>query len=82
MVVMRPSEDLGRLSAQYEPRLPKSFRFMTRNLGTRETESPDSLSLLMFQGDYMHRLIEVGERDAERRQDEIRQLAGLDRGPA
>ncbi len=71
---MRPSEDLGKLSAQYEPRLPKSFRFMTRNLGTHKTESPDSLSLLMFQGDYMHRLIEVGERDAERRQDEIREL--------
>ena len=48
---------------------------MTRNLGTRETRSPDSLSLLMFQGDYMRRLIEVGERDAERRNDEIEALA-------
>ncbi len=75
ILMMRPSEDLGRLSAQYEPRLPKSFRFLTRNLGTRETDSPDSLSLLMFQGDYMKRLIEVGERDAESRIDEIRALA-------
>ncbi len=50
---------------------------MTRNLGTRETESPDTLSLLMFQGDYMRHLIEVGERDAERRLDEIRKLANL-----
>ena len=47
---------------------------MTRNLGTRETKSPDSLSLLMFQGDYMRRLIEVGERDAESRIDKIRVL--------
>ncbi len=77
IVVMRPSQDLGRLSAQFEPRLPKSFRFMTRNLGTRETESPDSLSLLMFQEDYVQRLIEVGERDAEARLDEIRRLAGF-----
>ncbi len=77
IVVMRPSEDLGKLSAQFEPRLPGSFRFMTRNLGTRETESPDSLSLLMFQEDYVRRLIEVGERDAESRLDEIRELAGL-----
>ncbi len=75
ILMMRPSEDLGRLSAQYEPRLPKSFRFLTRNLGTRKTDSPDSLSLLMFQGDYMKRLIEVGERDAESRIDEIRALA-------
>ena len=77
IVVMRPSDDLGKLSAQFEPRLPRSFRFMTRNLGTRETESPDSLSLLMFQEDYVRRLIEVGERDAESRLDEIRHLAGL-----
>ena len=77
IVIMRPSEDLGKLSAQFEPRLPGSFRFMTRNLGTRDTESPDSLSLLMFQEDYMRRLIEVGERDAESRLDEIRELAGL-----
>ena len=77
IVVMRPSEDLGKLSAQFEPRLPGSFRFMTRNLGTRETESPDSLSLLMFQEDYVRRLIEVGERDAESRLDEIRELVGL-----
>ncbi len=74
IVVIRPSQDLGRLSAGYEPRLPKSFRYMTRNLGTRETESPDSLSLVMFQGDYLQRLIEVGERDAESRIDEIRAL--------
>ncbi len=74
MVVMRPSQDLGKLSAQFEPRLPKSFRYMTRNLGTHRTESPDSLSLLMFQADYMRRLIEVGKSDAERRIDDIGSL--------
>jgi len=85
MVVMRPSEDLGKLSAQFEPRLPWSFRFMTRNLGTRATKSPDTLSLLMFQADYMRRLIEVGERDAEHRIDEIVELltgSASDGGPS
>lgn len=77
IAIMRPSEDLGKLSAQFEPRLPGSFRFMTRNLGTHKTKSPDSLSLLMFQEDYVRKLIEVGERDAESRLDEIRELAGL-----
>ena len=70
----RPSQDLGKLSAKFEPRLPKSFRYMTRNLGAHKTESPDSLSLLMFQADYTRHLIEVGERDAESRIDEIRNL--------
>ena len=71
ILVMRPSRDLGRLSREYEPLLPAFFRFMTRGLGTRETSSPDILSLLMFQSDYLGRLIELGEADAEARGEEI-----------
>ena len=51
--------------------LPGFFRFMTRGLGTRETASPDILSLLMFQANYLGRLIELGEADADARADEI-----------
>jgi NTE family protein len=47
------------------------FRFLTRGLGTRETESPDFLSLILFQPDYLRALMEMGERDAEARLDEI-----------
>jgi NTE family protein len=75
-LVLRPSQDLGRLAAGYEPRLPKAFRFLTRGLGTRETESPDFLSLILFQGDYLTRLIEIGEADAEARREEIAALVG------
>lgn len=63
--VIRPSEDLGKASGQFEPQLPKGFRFLTRNLGAGESKSPDFLSLLMFQGDYLRHLIEVGEQDVE-----------------
>jgi NTE family protein len=71
LLVLRPSVDLGRLAADYEAKLPGAFRFMTRGLGTRETASPDFLSLLMFQADYLKKLIEVGEQDAERQVAEI-----------
>jgi NTE family protein len=74
VLVLRPSRDLGRLAADYEVRLPKAFRFLTRGLGTRETESPDFLSLLMFQPDYLRRLIDLGEADAEARGDELARL--------
>jgi NTE family protein len=70
-LVMRPSRDLGRLAAEFEPDLPRAFRFMTRGLGTQEQKSPDMLSLLMFQHDYIRRLIEIGEGDAAARADEI-----------
>jgi NTE family protein len=71
ILVLRPSRDLGKLSSEYESLLPKPFRFLTRGLGTRQTASPDILSLLMFQENYLGRLIELGEADAEARGDEI-----------
>ncbi|HVG09158.1 MAG TPA: patatin-like phospholipase family protein [Thermoanaerobaculia bacterium] len=65
--VLRPSEDLGKLSAAYEPQLPEAFRLLTRSLGTRQTTTPDALSYLMFQPDYLEHLIRMGEADAEAR---------------
>ena len=76
ILVIRPSVDLGKLAVEYEPELPRGFRFMTRGLGTRETKSPDFLSLLMFQPDYLKRLIEIGEADAKRQWERISQLVG------
>ena len=77
---LRPSVDLGVLAAEYEPKLPRFFKFLTRGLGTKETASPDFLSLLMFQPDYLRKVIEIGEADAESRADQIdalvRQPAG------
>lgn len=71
LLVIRPSFDLGRLAGQFEPKLPRAFRFMTRGLGTRETSSPDILAMLMFQPDYIEHLIEIGRSDAKARVDEI-----------
>jgi NTE family protein len=76
LLVLRPSLDLGRLANEFEPELPRPFRFLTRGLGTRETRSNDLLSLVMFQSDYVRRLIEVGEADAKARVAEIRQFLG------
>ena len=70
--MLRPSIDLGRLANAYEPDLPRAFRFLTRGLGTRETRSNDMLSLVMFQRDYVKRLIELGEADAHARLEDIR----------
>ncbi|HUE97508.1 MAG TPA: patatin-like phospholipase family protein [Longimicrobiaceae bacterium] len=71
LLVVRPSRDLGRLARYYEPKLPSTFRFLTRGWGTRQTASPDLLSMMMFQTDFIRRLIELGELDAEVRADEI-----------
>ena len=71
LLKLRPSMDLGRLAHEYEPQLPRAFRFLTRGLGTKQTRSPDFLSLILFQPDYLQKLMEVGEADAEARGQEI-----------
>jgi NTE family protein len=73
-LVVRPSENLGSLAANYEVKLPWAFRFLTRGLGTRETKSPDFLAMLMFAPDYLRHLIKVGERDANARMEELVKL--------
>ena len=71
LMVLRPSEDLGKLASRYELKLPGLFRFLTRGLGTRETKSPDWLSMLLFEPEYTRHLMELGERDADARADEL-----------
>jgi len=65
LFVVRPSRDLGRLSGEYEAQLPGLFRFLTRRLGTKRSRSSDLMSLVMFQREYIHKLIALGEADAE-----------------
>jgi NTE family protein len=69
LLVLRPSEDLGVLAGRYEPRLPGSLRFFLRGLGTHETKRSDSLSMIMFERDYISRLMDLGEADAEKQGD-------------
>jgi NTE family protein len=69
--VWRPSMDLGELANDYEARLPWALRFLMRGTGTKESRSNDFLSMIMFQGDYLSRLVTSGEQDAEEHRDEI-----------
>ena len=74
LLVARPSRDLGRLVVEFESQLPRVFRHLIRSLGSRETSSPDVLSLMAFDPEYIAALIEVGEHDAALQADEIRAL--------
>ena len=78
LLVARPSRDLSKLVAEFEPRLPRFFRHLTRSLGSRETSTPDLLSLVAFDPEYLAALMEIGEADAAARADEIRALLGAE----
>jgi len=71
LMILRPSQDLGQLANSFEAQLPRTFRFLLRGLGSREVRSNDMASLLMFQQDYLAKLIELGERDARARGEDI-----------
>ena len=78
LLTLRPSADLAAMAGQFEAQLPKVFRFLTRGLGTTETRSPDFLSMVLFQPDYLKALIEIGEQDANARVDEIKAFLSTD----
>jgi NTE family protein len=74
--VLRPSRDLGILATEYERYLPRSIKLFTRALGSRETESSDFLSMLMFEPNYLSLLMNLGEQDAESRLPELTVFLG------
>ncbi len=78
LLTLRPSADLAKMAGQFESQLPRAFRFLTRGLGTKETRSPDFLSMILFQPDYLSALMEIGERDAEARSAEIEAFLATD----
>jgi NTE family protein len=76
LLVLRPSVDLGKLAGKYERYLPRKMKLLVRALGGNETESPDFLSLLLFEPSYTRRLIDLGESDVDARLPEIHAFLG------
>ena len=76
LLVLRPSKDLAKVAASFEKYLPRHLKTLTRALGAKETESPDIISLLMFEPHYTKELIAIGRADVESRIDEIRAFIG------
>ncbi|OFV90757.1 MAG: hypothetical protein A3H95_09960 [Acidobacteria bacterium RIFCSPLOWO2_02_FULL_64_15] len=76
LVQIRPSQDIGRLAARFEPQLPRMFRHLVRGLGSRTSADPDLLSMLIFEPGYIAELIEIGEADASARARDIARLIG------
>jgi NTE family protein len=76
LFVLRPSTDLAKIASEHEKYLPRNMKLLTRALGTRETESSDFISMLMFEPHYTTLLIEIGENDVASRLDELRTFLG------
>ena len=69
LLLLRPSVDLAKLAANYDFASGGALRLITRGLGTDQTRSPDWLSMLLFNRDYVHTIMELGWQDARRHKD-------------
>jgi NTE family protein len=81
LLLLRPSVDLGKLSREYEWSLPSTIEIFSRFMGTRETRSPDWLSMLLFEHDYVSRLIDIGYEDARAQHGRIEAFFAADQVP-
>lgn len=71
LMLMRPSRNISALAGQFETKLPQPFRFLMRGTGTKETRTPESLSMVLFERPYISEVIAMGEEDGERRMAEL-----------
>ncbi len=78
-LMISPSEDVGAMAEPHLGRFPARLRYLLRGLGADHPESPDFLSYILFDRVYTRELLDLGERDALARRDEIEALVRDDR---
>ncbi len=71
LLQIRPSEDLDALAHDFKDQVPAPIQLLTSGLGTRERESPDWLSVLLFHPGYIEQLLEIGYGDAQDKHDQL-----------
>jgi NTE family protein len=71
LLVLRPSVDLGALAGDYDLEIGGAMGRLLNFVEWRGDPPPDWLSMLLFEHDFIHRLLEVGYNDAKRQHDRI-----------
>ena len=69
--VLSPSEDLALVAQRFAHRMPRLVRYLMEGLGTPDAQSADLMSYLLFDAAYTRALVDIGQRDASERIDEI-----------
>jgi NTE family protein len=70
-LVLRPSQDLGKLAADEYHRFPGMLRYLLKGIGATGHAGEDLLSYLAFEPIYVRRVMDLGYADTIARRDEI-----------
>lgn len=73
-LVLRPSQDLGKLARDEYVRFPGMLRYLLKGIGAAGHSGEDLLSYLAFEPIYTQRVMEIGFADTMARKDEIQEF--------
>ena len=76
LLVLRPTEDLGRLAADEYQRFPAMLRYLLKGIGATGPAGEDLLSYLAFEPVYVNRVMELGYSDTMARRAEVEAFFG------
>ena len=73
-LVLRPSQELGKLAGDEYARFPSMLRYLLRGIGAAGHSGEDLLSYLAFEPTYVRRVMDLGYSDTMARRDEIEEF--------
>ncbi len=71
VLLIQPSRDIAKLAHGFEVKTEGVLRMLTRGLGSGDTLSPDWLSVMLFDPEFIGKIAELGYEDGRRQADEI-----------
>lgn len=76
ILMIRPSQDLGKIANNVTEQLPPIMRYLLKGIGVSDHEGLDLLSYLAFDVSYTKPLIELGYEDAYKMKSDILRFIG------
>ena len=71
VLLIQPSRDIAKLADGFEVKTEGVLRMLTRGLGSGDTLSPDWLSVMLFDPDFISQVLELGYEDGRKQTDSI-----------
>ncbi len=76
ILLIQPSRDVAKLAQGLEGKTRGILRMLTKGLGSADTLSPDWLSVMLFEPEFIERVLELGYEDGRRQASEIMKFLG------